>query len=128
MILRQRIRECRERKGWTQAELAERLNKSRQAIGAWESEKATAEPSAEELAELAKLFGVSTDYLLGRTDLVTTVWSAREMEDGTIEETVIVFPPEAQEVELQARREAERLGVSFSEYVITATREKMTRR
>ena len=59
----QRLRELRCAFGWNQVELARRLNVSKQTVSNWENENI--QPSIEMLLRLAKLFGVSTDYLLG---------------------------------------------------------------
>ena len=56
------IAELRKSKGWTQVELAEKLNISDKAISKWESEAGYPELSMFPL--LANLFGVSIDYLM----------------------------------------------------------------
>lgn len=48
-------------------EAAEQLGISRAALNAWEIEKKT--PSVERVENMADLYGVSTDFLLGRSDL-----------------------------------------------------------
>ena len=58
-----RIRALREARGWTQAELARRLNITLNGVKWWE--EGLSMPSAACLVDLAKLFSVSTDYLLG---------------------------------------------------------------
>ena len=58
-----RIKTLREARGWTQAELARRLNMTRNGVNSWE--QGLSMPSAPLLGELAKLFSGSTDYLLG---------------------------------------------------------------
>lgn len=58
-----RIKTLREARGWTQAELARRLNMTRNGVNSWE--QGLSMPSPPLLVELAKLFSVSTDYLLG---------------------------------------------------------------
>ncbi len=58
-----RIKELREQNGLTQVSLAKRLGLSRSAINAWEM--GVSVPSTQYLAELARLFKVSADYLLG---------------------------------------------------------------
>jgi len=60
-----RIKELRRKKGLTQAELARRLNYSRQLISLWEIDESM--PDAATIKQLAELFNVSADYLLGRT-------------------------------------------------------------
>lgn len=51
------------RVGLTQAKLAEQLGVSQQAVGLWERGKNM--PSHELVVQIAKLFGVPTDYLVG---------------------------------------------------------------
>ena len=58
-----RIRALREARGWTQAELARRLNITRNGVNSWEQGLSMPSPTC--LVDLAKLFPVSTDYLLG---------------------------------------------------------------
>lgn len=53
----------REARGWTQAELARRLNITRNGVNSWEQGLSMPSPAC--LVDLAKLFSVSTDYLLG---------------------------------------------------------------
>ena len=49
--------------GFTQSELARRLDVTRSSVNAWEM--GTSLPGITKLMELAQFFGVSTDYLLG---------------------------------------------------------------
>lgn len=56
------ISQLRKEKGWTQAELANKLQVSDKAVSKWESNKG--EPSIEFLPILAQLFDVSLDYLM----------------------------------------------------------------
>ena len=58
-----RINELRIAMGWSQVQLAEKLNVSKQTVSNWENENI--QPSIDMLVKLAKLFHVSTDYLLG---------------------------------------------------------------
>lgn len=62
-MLGQRISEIRTSFGWSQVELAKRLKVAKQTVSNWENENI--QPSIEMLVRLAKLFNVSTDYLLG---------------------------------------------------------------
>ena len=59
----ERIKTLRETRGWTQAELARRLNITRNGVNSWEQGLSMPSPAC--LVDLAKLFSVSTDYLLG---------------------------------------------------------------
>jgi len=58
-----RLRELRERKNLSQADVAARLNLTRGQISAYECN--TSYPSVEKLIDLAVLLNVSVDYLLG---------------------------------------------------------------
>lgn len=62
MKLSDKIIKLRKIKGWSQEELGEKLNVSRQAISRWESN--TAQPDATNILKISKLFGVTSDYLL----------------------------------------------------------------
>ena len=62
MKLSDKLVKLRKINGWSQEDLAEKLNVSRQAISRWESE--TAQPDASNVLNLSKLFGVTADYLL----------------------------------------------------------------
>lgn len=62
MKVGQRIREERERHGWTQSDLARRLHVSRQSISKWEN--GTAYPDIDKLVQLSDLFQVSLDDLV----------------------------------------------------------------
>lgn len=58
-----RLVQLRNQRGWTQEELAEKLNVSRQAVSKWE--RAESSPDTENLIALSALYGVSLDTLLG---------------------------------------------------------------
>ena len=61
------IAELRKEKGWTQVELAEKLQVSDKAVSKWEKDDSF--PSIEFFPILAQLFGVSIDYLMtGKKD------------------------------------------------------------
>ena len=61
-MLGARIAALRRAAGWNQAELARRLGISSSAVGMYEQGRR--EPSADMLVQLARVFGVSVDYLL----------------------------------------------------------------
>ena len=65
-MLGQRIYELRTSMGLSQVDLAKRLNITKQTVSNWENENI--QPSIEMLVRLSKIFGVSTDYLLGLED------------------------------------------------------------
>lgn len=62
MILGEKIMELRKRNGWSQEELAGKLNVSRQSVSKWES--AMSVPELDKVLQLSEIFEVSTDYLL----------------------------------------------------------------
>ena len=62
-MLGKEIQKLRRSRGLSQEKLAEQLEVSRQAISKWESGAAV--PEVEKLIQLARLFGVSVDRLLG---------------------------------------------------------------
>lgn len=62
MILADKIIRLRRKNGWSQEELAEKMNVSRQAVSKWESTQTV--PDLEKILMLGDLFGVTTDYLL----------------------------------------------------------------
>lgn len=62
MILADKIIKLRKKNSWSQEELAEKMQVSRQAVSKWESAQTV--PDLERILQLSILFGVSTDYLL----------------------------------------------------------------
>ena len=64
-----RLKELRNKLGYTQADLAKRLSLTRASVNAWEM--GLSAPSTTFLVELSKLFHVTTDYLLGLENCIT---------------------------------------------------------
>ena len=62
MILADKIIELRKKSGWSQEELADRLEVSRQAVSKWEGAQSV--PDMNKILKLSEVFGVTTDYLL----------------------------------------------------------------
>lgn len=62
MILADKIIDLRKKNGWSQEELAERLNVTRQSVSKWEGAQSV--PDLDKILQLSHIFGVSTDYLL----------------------------------------------------------------
>lgn len=60
----ERLKHLRTKQRWTQDHLADRLDVTKQAISSWE--RNVSSPSNKQLIQLAELFFVTTDYLLGR--------------------------------------------------------------
>lgn len=61
-----RLKELREVAGYSQLTFSEEMGVAQSTIGNWES--GTREPNHKMTMRIADFFGVSTDYLLGRTD------------------------------------------------------------
>ena len=62
MILADKIILLRKRKGWSQEELAEQLNVTRQSVSKWEGAQSV--PDIPKIIQMSEIFGVTTDYLL----------------------------------------------------------------
>ena len=75
MIFADKIIQLRKKNGWSQEELAEKMNVSRQAVSKWESAQAV--PELQKIIALADLFCVTTDYLL-RDEIETEQFTAYE--------------------------------------------------
>lgn len=74
MIFADKLIQLRKKAGWSQEDLAEQMNVSRQSVSKWEGAQSV--PDLEKMVRLSRLFGVSTDYLLKdemeETDTVLT--------------------------------------------------------
>lgn len=62
MTLAEKIILLRKQKGWSQEELAEKMDISRQSVSKWES--GTSIPDLDKIIKISRIFAVSTDYLL----------------------------------------------------------------
>lgn len=62
-MLGENIKTLRTAFGWSQVDLAKKLNITKQTVSNWENENI--QPSIEMLVRLSKTFGVTTDRLLG---------------------------------------------------------------
>ena len=62
MILADKIIRLRKKNGWSQEELADKLQVSRQAVSKWEGAQTI--PDIERILAMSRLFGVTVDYLL----------------------------------------------------------------
>ena len=67
MTIGEKIVKLRKRNGMSQEAFSEKLDVSRQAVSKWEND--TAQPTSENLAQIAKLFNVSISYLLDDEDI-----------------------------------------------------------
>lgn len=62
-MLSERIKELRDKAGYSQAQLAKKLDVTRSSVNAWEM--GLSAPTTPYVVAMAKLFHVSADYLLG---------------------------------------------------------------
>ena len=81
MILADKIIEQRKKNGWSQEELAEKMDVSRQSISKWEGAQSV--PDMGRLVRLSQLFGVSTDYLL-KDELEQAEFSESDRADSPL--------------------------------------------
>lgn len=81
MILGEKIAQLRRKNGWSQEELADKMEVSRQAVSKWESNQTT--PDLERILRLSSLFGVTIDYLL-KDDAAPEIPRAEAEEDPQI--------------------------------------------
>ncbi len=81
MILADKIITERKKNGWSQEELAEKLDVSRQFVSKWEGAQAT--PDLQKILKMSELFSVSTDYLL-KDELEDTQYIDTESSESTV--------------------------------------------
>lgn len=78
-----KIKELRESAGYSQSQLAKKLDVTRSSVNAWEMGLST--PTTQYIVALAKLFHVSADYLLGiQSDLSISLHDYSEDEINLI--------------------------------------------
>lgn len=86
MSFSDRLKEIRTKKGISREALAQHLGMSYHTIAKWEA--GSRDPDTTVLLQLADLFNVSTDYLLGRTDFpsqLPDIEAAHRIDDPTLE-------------------------------------------
>lgn len=75
-MLNEKLRNLRETKGLTQSDIAQKLKITREAYSMYETNKR--QMNHESLCILADFFGVTTDYLLGRSEEDIFIFSEDE--------------------------------------------------
>lgn len=78
MKIKDRIKKLRKELNLTQEQFAHKISYSRTAISAWEIGRN--EPSNDDTLKLADFFNVSTDFLLGKTDIRNYEESSSEID------------------------------------------------
>jgi len=91
MILADKIIELRKKNGWSQEQLAEQMDISRQSVSKWESGMSI--PDLDKIIKMSNLFGVSTDYLL--KDEIEEMQPGEETRDSMEEEVRRISVEEA---------------------------------
>ncbi len=81
--LGKRIAQCRKKQGMTQEKLAEALGVTAQAVSKWENDQSC--PDINMLPQLAQIFGITTDQLLGHDS--QTVHQAEIVDEADEEES-----------------------------------------
>ena len=66
-VIGERLAEIRKDHGDTQQTLADKLNVTKHTVSSWEQEKS--EPYHEMLIKICRLYGISSDYLLGLSNI-----------------------------------------------------------
>jgi len=105
MTIGKRISQLRDKRGWTQEQLAASLGISRAALSHYEKNRR--EPDTETLTKIADLFRVTIDYLVGRT----------ELPEGTVDSDVRQF---LDELELSDAELLERFSLTIDGRKLTA--------
>ena len=81
MKLADKISKLRKQIGWSQEELAEKMNVSRQSVSKWES--ASSIPDMNKIIRLSEIFSVSTDYLL-KDEIEISETGVDEVEEDVV--------------------------------------------
>jgi transcriptional regulator with XRE-family HTH domain len=89
-----RLKELRKQRHLSQRDLADKLQVAQQTIGGWETGRT--EPNNELLSKLADFFGVTVDYLLGRTndqheEVLAAAHLNKELKDMSKEQQQAIF-------------------------------------
>ncbi len=80
MIFADKLITLRKKSGWSQEELAEQMNVTRQSVSKWEGAQSI--PDLEKMLRISELFGVSLDYLL-KDEIEETERIPADQEDTT---------------------------------------------
>ena len=83
-MISEKIKELRDRAGYSQVQLAKKLDVTRSSVNAWEMGRST--PTTHYIVAMAKLFHVSADYILGMEDHLSI-----SLDGYTEEETNLIY-------------------------------------
>lgn len=93
MIFADKLIELRKKNGWSQEELAEKLEVSRQTVSKWEGAQSV--PDLGRMLKLSELFGVTTDCLM--KDELELENTAREREEAVEPDGTVPLPVSMEE-------------------------------
>lgn len=117
MILSEKIMELRKKKGWSQEELAEKLDISRQSVSKWESGASI--PDIDRILALSRLFEVSTDYLLKDELQLDVASSVEPSEDNQEQTTRSISMEEANRFMELKRKLSWRIAAAISLFILS---------
>lgn len=112
MILAEKIIMLRKRMNWSQEELAEKLNISRQSVSKWEVGATI--PDLDKILKMSELFGVSTDYLLKDEIEETELIGGKDAPEGRV-----VSVEEANAYMNTAREICGRMAAAVSMFILS---------
>jgi transcriptional regulator with XRE-family HTH domain len=107
-----RLKQLRESKGWTREDLALRLQATYSTIAKYETGVRT--PDYNVISKIADEFGVSTDYLLGRTDDPTSPTQQR----NKVVRNYPIPPKGYEDLSPEEREEVDRITREFEDFQI----------
>lgn len=87
MNISNKIIALRKQKGWSQEDLAEKLDVSRQSVSKWESGSSV--PDITRILQMSEIFGVTTDYLLKGDSIALLENSPKDETDRSVQEETI---------------------------------------
>lgn len=117
MILAEKIMMLRKQNGWSQEELAAKLNVSRQSVSKWESTSSI--PDLDKILKLSEMFGVSTDYLLNDEMEETEAATDTDRSDMQNEVCRVVSLEEANTYMELVQRSSKRIAAGVSACILS---------
>lgn len=117
MTLAEKIALLRKQKGWSQEELADKMDISRQSVSKWESGQSV--PDLDKIIKISDIFAVSTDYLLkeeGETEDFTSVRHEDSSEGDPVRNVSL---EEADEFMELTRKLANKRGIGTGLFVLS---------
>ena len=101
MKFHEKLQVLRKERGFSQEELAERLDVSRQAVSKWESGQSY--PETEKLIQISNLFGITVDHLLKDEPLHQRGEAPRGQYDGSFADYAM-FPRRGRRYEYKSKK------------------------